>query len=222
VERGGVDRPSPYDPCVWLSISHVKSELLFGFTCDLFEEDLPKAASLNEAFLRGAAVEGDSLPSAMWIAPRFASNNRRKLPHLFSAGGFLTVSEAFAEVLRDFDLGQTRLYPVDLFRSDRKDPFPGRYYFLNITEVHRYFSPELSARFRSVPNPATTYIATVGNDVQDDDVTVIPAALSGPDLWIDDTLRSHFFCSDRLAHALRAANVASNLPLFRCRVLTPS
>lgn len=212
----------PPDVCVWLSISHVKSELLFGFTCDLIEEDLPAAASLSEAFKRGTALQGSELPSVMWIAPRYRSDDRRKLPHLFSAAGFLTVSEAVAEVLRDFDLGETRLHPVELLHSNRRETFPGRYYFLNIAEVRRYFSPEFSARFKAMPNSATSYIGSVGNELQDDDVTVVPAALSGPDLWIDDTLLSHFFCSDRLARALRAAKVASRLPLFRCRVLKPS
>ncbi|KQW79109.1 hypothetical protein ASC89_12470 [Devosia sp. Root413D1] len=212
----------PSEACVWLSVSHIKSELLFGFTCDLIETNLPAVASLIQAFRQGVAVEGGQLPSTMWIRPQRAAQDRNKLPHLFSAAGFLTVSEEFAEVLSGFDLGQTRLYPVELLHSNRREAFPGRYYFLNIAEVHRYFSPEHSARFERIPNPATTYVATIEAEAQDDDVTVIPAALNGPDLWIDDTFRSHFFCSDRLAQTLRAAKVASHLPLFRCRVLTPS
>jgi len=210
------------EPCAWLSISHIKSELLFGFTCDLFQNDSATTLSRLEAFTRGGAIEDGHLPSVMWIRPERAVHDRRKLRHLFSAAGLLTISEAFAEVLRDFDLGQTRLHPVELLHSNRSEPFPGRYYFLNIAEVRRYFSPEHSARYNRVPNPAGTYIATLLALVQDDDITLVPAAMNGPDLWIDDTLRSHFFCSDRLAQALRAAKVTRQLPLFRCRVLQPS
>lgn len=210
------------DPCAWLSVSHVKSELLFGFTCDLFQNDSATTLSRLEAFTRGGAIEDGHLPSVMWIRPQRAVHDRRKLPHLFSAAGLLTISEAFAEVLRDFDLGQTRLHPVELLHSNRSVPFPGHYYFLNIAEVRRYFSPEFSTRFEAMPNSATSYIGSVGNELQDDDVTLVPAARNGPDLWIDDTLLSHFFCSDRLAQALRAAKVTRQLPLFRCRVLQPS
>ncbi|KQV08617.1 hypothetical protein ASC89_12475 [Devosia sp. Root413D1] len=75
--------------------------------------------------------------------------------------------------------------------------------------MRRYFSPEFSTRFEAMPNSATSYIGSVGNELPDDDVTVVPAALSDPDLWIDDTLLRHFFCSDRLTQALRAAKIAS-------------
>lgn len=204
--------------CVWLSISHVKSDLLFGFTWQLAEEDLRAAAELVRSLQRGVPCDADKLPTAMWVAPRYASDNRRKLPHLFMAGGLLAVSEAFAELLRGFDLGRTRLYPVELLHSNRTDPFPGGYYILNIAEVHRHFSAELSAQFESMPSSSGSYVGSIGNEAQDDDITVSPAALEGPDLWIDDTLLSHFFCSDRLARALRAAKVASRLPLFRCRI----
>lgn len=205
-------------PCVWLSISHIKSDLLFGFRSRLAEEDSRLAVDLLSAFKRGVPCDAETLPAAMWVAQRFASDNRRKLPHLFVAGGFLAVSEAFAEVVRGFDLGRTRLFRVELLHSNRTDPFPGRYYILNIAEVRRHFSVELSAQFERMPSSSSAYVASIGNEVQDGDITVSPAALEGPDLWIDDTLLSHFFCSDRLARALRAAKVASRLPLFRCRI----
>lgn len=207
------------EPCVWLSISDIKSDLSFGFTCQMIEDDKDALLSRLLAFKRGAVLESEELPSVMWIARRATNDDRRKLPHLFGAAGFLTVSETFAEVLRGFDLGRTRLHPVEFLHSDQKEPFTGRYYFLNIAEVHRYFSPEHSARFEPLPNSATSYIASVGNTVEDDDISVVPAALHGPDLWIDDTLLTHFFCSDLLVRALRAAKLASQLPLYRCRVL---
>ena len=85
--------------------------------------------------------------------------------------------------------------------------------------MHRYFSPEHSARFRPLTNSASSYIANVKLDTHDDDISVAPAALTGPDLWIDDTILTHVFCSDRLVRELRAAKVAGRLPLYRCRVL---
>jgi hypothetical protein len=46
----------PADACVWLSISHVKSELLFGFACDLFQKDSATTVARLEAFTRGGAI----------------------------------------------------------------------------------------------------------------------------------------------------------------------
>jgi hypothetical protein len=136
-----------------------------------------------------------------------------------SAGGFLTVSEAFAEVLSGFDLGRTQLRPVALLKSDRKTPFSGTYFFLNIGEVHRHFAPEYSARFQPRPKSRSSYIARLPHAKQDGDISVAPGALTGPDLWLDDTLGGSLFLSDRLVTALRAAKLTRRLPLYRCPVV---
>ena len=206
--------------CVWLSISHIKSDLSFGFTSEMLEHDEQILVTRLLAFKRGELLTSNEVPASMWIALRARSkDDRRSLPDLFVAGGFLAVSEAFAEVLREFDLGRTRLHPVELLHADKETPFPGRRYLLNIAEVRRHFSPEHSLRYEAFPHSTTSFVGSVGNAVVDGDISVNPDALGGPDLWIDDTLVSHFFCSDRLVRALRAANVASRVPLHRCRVV---
>lgn len=116
-------------------------------------------------------------------------------------------------------LGRTRLYEVELLKSDRRSKFPGRYFFLNIADVRRYFSPDHSDRFELLEGSQTSYIAMLRVVTKDDDISVTPSALSGPDIWIDDTIVSSFFCSDRLVGALRAFNVANKSLFFRCRVV---
>ncbi len=201
---------------VWLSLMHIETDLMFGFTCEKSEESI---LSLVEASRRGVLLEPQDVPQRLWIKKERASLDRRKLPPLFSAGGFLTVSETFAEILNRHDLGRTKLHPIELLRSDERTAFEGRYFFLNIAEVHRYFSLEHSSGIKPVTNPRSSYKATTGFLTEDDCVKVVPAALAGPDLWLDDTLRTGFFCSDQLARALRAARLTRRLALKRCVVL---
>jgi hypothetical protein len=217
------DRQVASEPCVWVSNAVVKSDRIFGFTCKMAEEDNDTLVARLRAFKRGEPLTSQDLPAVMWIGPKYAKDDRRKLPHLFNAGGFLAVSEPFAEVLHGFDLGRTRLHPVELRRSNREDRFPGRHHILNVAEVHRHFSPEHSARYQPVPSPKTSYIAGLpAGGLKDDDLTVAPAALAGPEIWLDDTIVSTLFFSDPLVRALRAAKLTSRLPLYRCRVAAAS
>lgn len=216
----GMERQDADGPCVWVAKPIVTSELGFGFTCQLAEDDNALLVARIGAFQRGEAMSAGDLPSSMWISPRFRGDDRRKLPHLFVAGGLVTVSEAFAGALADFPLGRTRLHPVELWRLNRKERFPGSYYFLNVTEVHRFFSPEHSARWEPFKNSRSTYLGAPCPDTQDDDLTVIPGALNGPAIWVDDTLSSTVFFSDPLVRALRAAKLTGRLRFFRCRVAT--
>lgn len=209
---------SPRQPTVWISVSDVKSELVFSFISRMFEEERALLVERLKAFRRGKAFEADELPSEMWIAARSARDDARKLPHFVNAGGFLVVSGAVADVLSNFNLGQTRLHPVRLLHSNRIDAFPGKYFLLNISEVRRYFSSQHSVRFTPLGNHGS-YVASVDASIEDGDISVNSAALNGPDLWIDDTIRTHFFCSDPLVQALRAAKLTSRLPIFRCQVL---
>lgn len=201
---------------VWLSLMHFQTDLMFGFTCEKSEGSI---LSLVEASRRGVLLEPQDVPQRLWVRRDFSRDDRRKLPPLFSAGGFLTVSESFAEILKRHDLGRTKLHPIELLRSDERTAFEGRNFFLNIAEVHRYFALEHSSGISPVTNPNSSYKATTGLLTEDDCVKVVPAALAGPDLWLDDTLRTGFFCSDRLARDLRGARLTRRLALKRCVVL---
>ncbi|MGS4946723.1 hypothetical protein ACVDG3_14675 [Meridianimarinicoccus sp. RP-17] len=204
---------------VWVGSPGSDSSLLFGFTCALADKDNDALVANIRAFKRGIILEEGALPATMWIDEQRAEYDRRTLPHLLSAAGFLAVSDAFAEVLSGFDLGRTQLRPVALLKSDRKTPFSGTYFFLNIGEVHKHFAPEYSTRFMPMPKSRSSYIAGVSPDLRDGDISVAPGALTGPDLWHDDTLSGSLFLSDRLVTALRAAKLTRRLPLARCPVV---
>ncbi len=60
------------------------------------------------------------------------------------AAGAVVVSAACADILRQFDLGHSSLYPIKLFQHDRGTPVEGEYFCLNIGERKDAFLPELS------------------------------------------------------------------------------
>ena len=155
------------------------------------------------------------------IPPKYTLTTRSNLqdrqPDIFRDGNFLIISAVFADVLSQFDLGKTCLYPVEVFEHDRETPVGGYYKLLALGERKRAFRPEHSDQ---------TYQKKLGKHdiwsyliVENDTIAVDASALDGPDLWVDPRLIMTFFLSDRLAKALRAAKVARRLKLKSCKVV---
>ncbi|MDN3720816.1 hypothetical protein QW131_20240 [Roseibium salinum] len=120
------------------------------------------------------------------------------------AAGVVVVSAKCADILRQFDLGKSSLYPIRLFQYDRKTSVEGEYFSLNVGERKDAFLPSEtlnldvfdSGKMRMAPN------------LHDDDIALGPTALEGPDLWVNPPLINMFFLSDRLTQALRAAKMS--------------
>ncbi|GFE65582.1 hypothetical protein [Litoreibacter roseus] len=142
----------------------------------------------------------------------------KKVPDVFSPAGYWAVSKEVADILREFDLGQTKLYPVELFRHDGKTPIAGRHEFLNLCEKKAAFEPSLSAKFsESEYAPPGTSFGLFGYG-KDYDLTLNKTALVGPDLWLDTKLNRAVFLSNRLAKALDDAGFAKKMRLLKCHV----
>ncbi|MEM9795527.1 MAG: hypothetical protein AAF919_03500, partial [Pseudomonadota bacterium] len=160
----------------------------------------------------------DVLPTEMWTV--FEDDDRRKtLPHIFMAGGYLAVSEKLADILRQFDLGASRLTPVRLLHIDRKTPYPGEHFLFQIKVRKRGFEPDHSARWRPNKYEWNDWIGAPMLTQQDDDITVNPTIRAGADIWIDPDLDRALFLSDRLASAIRDAKLLGPLRLYRTPIL---
>ena len=152
----------------------------------------------------------------MWAAG--TNPDIKKVPNIFQANGYWAVSKELGDVLRQFDLGQTKFYPVELFCKDKVTPIKGTHEFLNLFERKDTFEPELSAKFReSRYHPPGTYFAPYAEG-GDYELTLNSSALSGPDLWLETKLHEALLLSDRLVKALEAAGFAKEMRLLKCRV----
>ncbi len=186
---------------------------------DIRMDDPPLNGILSES--QGRYTSGQRLEEA--AKPRMAygrpSHSRIKaLPDFFKITGFIVISEAFAEVLRRFEIGEAALSPISLYQSDYVEEIPGIWWLLNFNCRKAAFSPEHSTGgFEASARGPGRYFAYYL--MHDDQVAVTQAALEGCDLWMDPDLMEVFFLSDPLLEALKAAKLTRTLPRLRCRIV---
>ncbi|WP_136660301.1 hypothetical protein [Nitratireductor sp. XY-223] len=203
------------EPTVWVSRAMMDSTLIKPFIMDVLEADKEKAVETIRLAEKGVAVERDRYPLKMWVS--YPDRWEENLPYIFTAGGFWTVSQELADVLQQFGLGSTRLYPTELFQHDRVTPIEGTYFCLAFGEQKACFEPDASPRARKIYPDKDLWKMSLAP--KDDDLALTHNALLGVDLWIDPRVRNAIFLSDRLVEALKAATLTKRLGLRRCRVL---
>ncbi len=154
--------------------------------------------------------------------PRFIGGGQAKRKKLktFMNSGLFYVSEELANVLRQFDLGEGGLYPVTLYEKDRKTVDERKCFCINFGNRKRAFLAKESPAARVGPLDTEEGETRRLPMVPDHDlIAVSPAALIGPDLWIDENLAVGIFVSGRLYDALKAANLARVFGFKRCRIV---
>src|SRR4051812_20701969 len=80
--------------------------------------------------MAGEPLKAECFPSESYGAPD-AKDSDYRLPNLFFAGSFWTISRTVVEVLRQFDLGAGGLYPVNVLKKDRQTPVGGEWFCIN-------------------------------------------------------------------------------------------
>ncbi|UWP88491.1 hypothetical protein [Aliiroseovarius crassostreae] len=201
---------------VWISQAMHFTTTNKPLTSDIREER-------NQDFLQAGELKSKGLPIPEDLLARklFAKTPRpiTSLPHYFDAGGYHIVSRTLADILRDFDLGETRLHPIEIYQFDRKTPVDGKFELLSIGERKRSFLPEFSeGAWRAYKDERDIWRLPATD--KDDMVSVSSAALSSSDLWMETPrLPRYFFLSGRLVEALKKAKINKSLLLHRCRVL---
>ena len=136
--------------------------------------------------------------------------------------GFLVVGPRTAGVLRESDMGNGSLHPVEV--QDHKGNIVSErdYFFWNIGNKLTHFLPNNSLDVRK---------SNYGDEKPGEHLyspPVIPAenslafsrdCLSGPDAWQEAYLRKGTVISDRLMQALKAAKLDKFFQPIRCRVI---
>jgi hypothetical protein len=199
---------------VWLSRIGVDTTLTKYFDNNEHYGDIDRAAEHGRKIGRGDPVSREEYPSMIFAI--YPNRTHARQPDLFNTVRGTVVSEATAEVLRQMDLGQTRLFPVTLYQHDRTTPVEGTYHFLHIAEHKRALLPAQSSGLNK-PYDNKDLWTFFGTEIKDDDLMLDASALSGVDLWLDPSLRRSVFMSDRLAQALKAAKLSKRFGLRRCR-----
>lgn len=153
------------------------------------------------------------------IFGKYPNKKLKAQPDIFCGPYGFVVSRAVADVLREADLGKTRLYPLKLCQHDRVTPVEGEYFTLALGEQKTAFVPEQSNRIKPIGNPPKIWMKR-GSKPDDFDFVVSGDVLDGLDMWADPQLHRSLFLSDRLVKALRAAKLTRRFGLSKCKVIS--
>ncbi len=213
---------------VWASNSFSEPEIMAPIRImpsdraqfDSSPEESDHWAGVGMDYREALIMDGGALPKALVGSKLDTRVN--KISDFFIGAGFFIVSQQCADVLMRFDLGHGGFAPVEIYQGNRKSlAAAGPLYILYFGCQKQAFVPEASntAVFISKTPVRGGYMRHSGFDIADNDYALAPKVLEGPDLWVDLTVRSSFFMSNRLTEALMEAGLAKNMFLTRCRVV---
>jgi hypothetical protein len=209
----------------WVSLFANNTDIMVELACDAVisgtEEEKQSFRNAVKEHGDGRPVADDLVPK-VWFVWRQKHDQRKprtgRLPDLALAG-FTLVSERLADVLGKFDLGRSRLMPVDVLMQDRQTRLPGHYFVLNFDSLKDAFLPGQSPGLKNLMQSSRRWMPA--STTKDDVIALSPAAATGPDLWWNPNFHSAMFLSDRLVQALRAAKLDKHFRLVRCRIVSP-
>lgn len=170
----------------------------------------------------GHTIAREEMPEASAV---YSMSHFKQARDVFFVGGFLAVKGKVAKVLSEFDFGAGGgLVPYTIYEADEKTPLPGPYYIVNFGPMKDCFLPEVSTNIEKIGvhhQTGLTHWSLLY--LNDNDIAVSPAALSGADLWMCPGVWSRIFMSDRAVEALNSKLSASMFTAFRlrrCRVVS--
>lgn len=201
---------------IWVSVVMMRSSLTRGFIGDIRLTELEKATNTAKRNSAGEALSADCFPKEIYYM--YSDRLETKLPDICMAAGWV-VSEAVADVLRQFDMGKGALYPVKVFQHDRKRLVEGTYFHLNYGNTKEAVLLEKTIGARKSPYPSGDQRRSFIGLINDGDIAIRAAALDGPDIWLDPQIQKTFFLSDRLVQALKKAKLARCFKLSRCKIV---
>ncbi|WP_209599144.1 hypothetical protein [Ruegeria sp. HKCCSP351] len=149
----------------------------------------------------------------------YPNKKPQALPEIFNGPYGPVVSRAVANVLREAELGKTKIYPLNVCQHDRVTPVEGEYFTLALGEQKTAFVPDRSNMVKPMGNKPDTWMKR-GMKPKDFDIVVSGIALEGPDLWVDPRLYWSLFFSARLVKALKAAKLTRRFGLSKCKVVS--
>ncbi len=188
-------------------------------------EKSKKAVEILHRYRKWQPLEVNEVPDKMFLKVSFLTEKEKMaFGDVFRISGGLTIiSERFANLLKDFDLGATQLFEIPLFDYDQETQRPGKYYLLNVAETKPCFIPEQSRH--AVPGKYTAVGTWRLWGI--DEVAVLSTAQDGADMWADPVLKEVIFMSDRLVKAIKAAKLTPDVSysseiLAPCKIVVPN
>ena len=168
----------------------------------------------------------EHLPDSLWV-----EGSDTKLPpsseYIFKVrSGGVVLTQACAELLQQFRLGESTLTPVQIYDLETQQLCSEEtFYFLNLCERREYIQyphPQVNESFSSYASSSfdgkQRYATSI--PIEDKQLLVSKSALNCElDLWHDPLLTGHIFLSDALHDALVQANMDSQWEMVSCQLV---
>ncbi|GFE63998.1 imm11 family protein [Litoreibacter roseus] len=211
---------------VWVSTAPGSVAAEFGFHWPTAQYDLPQSIEASDALMldseKGVPLPSDRFPSVLetkrtptkgdphkWKLPK-------KLPH-YVKWICPVVSKDIADVIRQFDIGESNFYPVEMRRADEDKPYEQEFFIINVEVAKDTIVPDQSPAAQERGPKAKPYYRL--RAFEDDQISVKSGVLGSPDIWVDPIVNGgEFFVSDKLHSALIATKLAEPLQFMRCSV----
>jgi hypothetical protein len=216
--------------------AHVRGQQVKPYFADVSLENdmLEEMGELNMRLLHNPqfpiAFDDSNRPDELrWFYSK-VPDKARNLPDAFMGHmGAIIISEAFHDVITQFDLGGTQIFELPLYElsamtkmgrsePDRSKQDPRRWFLFHVTDFKDCLRVEASENLIKRPVKAEVY--TVSAD--EEKVVAIDGAVAaqGPDIWMDRRLRNITFYSDPLKRAIEAAKLRTPIIKFQpCRIV---
>ena len=205
---------------VWIStaIGHASNlrPMTHSFSGD--DNSIRHASECRRLNEEGKTLGSECFPTEVFGAPNVIKADY-SLPHLFFAGSFWVVSALAANVMKQFNLGDGSLYPVNVLENDRQTSIGNGWFCINLENIKHGIVPNKSPRMMQ------DYISKGVKGwfppfkTVDGDIAVSAAVLGPPDLWIDPSVGRSFFLSGALGVALKKARADKGFFLSKCRLV---
>ncbi len=180
-----------------------------------------EASQVSDLYRNISLLPNDILPATL-----YTMHGEKKdviLPDFFKVGGgYLIMSEAFANVLKSCRLGKTQIIPIrffDLFHNEYVNETT--YYLLNVAEKYQYFLPELTEPkpfFQYKKNGIDVYFSAIKQEMHDNYIYSSRALSCPVDLWGDPALSGDLYISEPLMEALKQAGFTKIVNLWECQL----
>lgn len=166
----------------------------------------------------GEPLAADCFPKKIF-ATKATKNTAYKLPHLFSDATFWVVSGLVASHMRNFDLGNGNLYPVEVLQVDRETKIGDEWFCVNFGNRKNGIVAEQSVPMYDTYVYGGTKAWQPHTTIKDDDIAVSVSVLNGAEIWKDPCVADAFFLSDSLGKALKKAKLEKAFHMHTCRIV---
>ncbi len=187
----------------------------------MYKEDRLELSKASSGFFKT-----EHLPDSLWV-----ESSDTKLPPsseyiFFVRSSGVVLTQACAELLQQFRLGESTLTPVQIYDLETQQLCSEEtFYFLNLCERREYIQyphPQVNESFSSYASSSfdgkQRYATSI--PIEDKQLLVNKSALNCElDLWHDPLLMSYVFVSDALHDALVQADMDSQWEMVSCQLV---